>query len=122
MEKQLETNTVLYRKMMAHERWTAYFKTCSTIELLFSELSKVADFFSIISHNANAERIFPLMQPQWSKEKENFLFKCVASILTVVYNFNDVTCSQFYHMARNDSTLLTKVKGTSNYPWAKFNK
>ena len=69
MEKQLETNTVLYRKMMAHERWTAYFKTCNTIDF-FSELLEVGQFhFSIISHNANVERIFSLMQPQWSKER-----------------------------------------------------
>ena len=122
MEKQLETNTVLHRKMMAHERRTTCFKTCSTIEF-FSELLKVAQFyFSIISHNANVERIFSLMQPQWSKERENFLFESVASILSVVYNFNDVTCSQFYDIAKNDSTSLTKVKGAFKYPWAKANK
>ena len=57
-----------------------------------------------------------------SKERENFLFESVASILTVVYNFNNVTCSQFCDMAKNGSTLLTKVKGTSKYPRAKFNK
>ena len=100
MEKQLETSTLLYRKMMAHERWTTCFKTCSTIEL-FSELLKAAHvYFSMIFHNANVERIFSLMQPQWSKERENFLFESVASILSVVYNFNDVTCSQFYDMAK----------------------
>ena len=56
------------------------------------------------------------MQSQWSKERENFLFESVASILTVMYNFNDVTGSQFYDMAKNDSTLLTKVKEISKYP------
>ena len=30
MENQLETNTVMYGKMMAHERWTIYFKMSST--------------------------------------------------------------------------------------------
>ena len=120
MKKQLETNTVLYCKMMAHERWTAYFKIWSTIKF-FSKSLKVAKFyFSIIFHDTNVEQIFSLMQPQWSKERE--FLESVASILTVVYNVHDVTCSQFYDMAKNDSTLLTKVKGTSKYPWAKFNK
>ena len=64
VEKQLETNALLYRKMMAHERWTEYFKTCTTIEF-FSELLKVAQlYFSITAHNANVERIFSMMQPQ----------------------------------------------------------
>ena len=55
--------------MMAHKRWAANFNTYSTIEL-FSELLKVAQFyFSIIARSANVERIFSLMQPQWSKER-----------------------------------------------------
>ena len=56
VEKRLETNALLYRKMMAHEKWTEYFKTCTTIEF-FSELLKVAQFyFGITAHNANVER------------------------------------------------------------------
>ena len=57
-----------------------------------------------------------------SKKRENFLFESIASISKVVYNFNDVTCSQFYGMTKNDSTLLAKVKRRSKYPWAKSNK
>ena len=80
VKNQLETNSEMYLKMMAHERWTLYFKTCNTIEF-FSELLKIAQFyFSLIAHNALAERIFSLMQPQWSKERESFLFESVASI------------------------------------------
>ena len=41
IETQLGTNALPYRKMMTHERWAAYFNTCSTIEL-FSELLKIA--------------------------------------------------------------------------------
>ena len=105
--------------MMAHERWAAYFNTCSTTEL-FSELLKIAQFyFSIIAHNANVEHIFSLLQPQWSKEREQFLFDSVASILKLVYNFNDVTCNQFYDIVKADSTLLKKVQETAKYLWAK---
>jgi len=64
IEKQLGTNALAYCKMMAHERWAAYFNMCSIIEL-FSKLLKIAQFyFSIIAHNANVERIFSLMKPQ----------------------------------------------------------
>ena len=76
-------------------------------------------YFSIIAHNANVERIFFLMQPQWSKERERFLFDSVASILKLVYNFNDVAFNQFYDIVKSDSTLLKEVKETAKYSWAK---
>ena len=120
VEKQLETNALLYRKMMVHERWTEYFKTCTTIEF-FSELLKVAQFyFSITAHNANVERIFSMMQPQWSKERENFLVESVESILTLVYNFSHVKCKKFYDIVKSDPTILKKVKGIVKYSWAKL--
>ena len=60
------------------------------------------------------------MQPQWPKEREQFLFDSVASILKLVYNFNDVTSNQFYDIVKADSTLLNKVKETAKYSWAKL--
>ena len=59
------------------------------------------------------------MQLQRSKESERFLFDSLASILKLVYNFNDVTCNQFYDIVKADSTLLKKVKETAKYSWAK---
>ena len=119
IETQLGTNALPYHKMMMHERWAAYFDMCSTIEL-FSELLKIAQFyFKSIAHNANVECIFFLMQPQWSKERERFLFDSVASILKLVCNFKDVMCNQFYDIVKADSTLLKKVKEIAKYSWAK---
>ena len=66
-----------------------------------------------IAYNANVERIFSLMQLQWSK-RERFLFDSVASILKLVYNFNNVTCNQFYDTVKADSTLLKKLRKRSN--------
>ena len=74
-----------------------------------------------IAYNSNVEveRIFSLMQPQWSKQKERFLFDSVASILKLVYNFSDVACNKFNDIVKADSTLLKKVKETAKYSWAK---
>ena len=44
IETLLGTNALPYRKMMAHERWAAYFNMCSTIAL-FSELLQIAQFY-----------------------------------------------------------------------------
>ena len=62
---------------------------------------------------------FSLMQPQWSKERKQFVLDSVASILKLVYNFNDFTCNQFYDIVKADSTLLKKVEETAKYSWAK---
>ena len=59
------------------------------------------------------------MQPQRSKERERFLFDSVASILKLVYNFNDVTSNQFYDIVKADFTLVKKVEETSKHSWAK---
>ena len=48
VEKQLQSNSVSFCKLMAHERWTEYFKSCSTSDFN-SELIKIAQYyFSIL--------------------------------------------------------------------------
>ena len=49
------------------------------------------------------------------KKRESFLFELVASILTLAYNFNEVACSQFYDIAKVNSSILRKAKGTAKY-------
>jgi len=57
-QKEHQPNAV-YCKMMEHERWAKYFATCNTIEC-FSELIQMAQFhFSVMTHYANMERLFP---------------------------------------------------------------
>jgi hypothetical protein len=104
-----------WNKLLAHERWTKYFESCKTLEY-FTELLKIAQFyFSIMSHNANVERIFSLMQSQWSKDRDNLLVNSVNAILTVQYNYNHLSCREFYDMIKNDATCLKKVKSSAKY-------
>jgi len=122
VQRRHETDATAFSKMVAHEKWTEYFQHCRTEEM-FSELLKIAQFyFSIMAHNANVERIFSLMQPQWCKERDSLLVGSVSSILTVVYNFNDISCKQFHDLVKNDHSLLAKVKGTAKYSWAESEK
>ena len=53
------------------------------------------------------------------KRKRVIFFYSVASIFKLVYNFNDVTCNQFYDIVKADSTLLKKVKDAAIYSCAK---
>lgn len=55
--------------LQLHQRWTKYFEKGKSIAC-YSELLKIAKFvFALPSHNAKVERIFSLMQRQWTKER-----------------------------------------------------
>ena len=113
----LETDEVVFFEMKAHEKWTEDFKHCRTIEF-YSEVLKIAQFFCIIAHNANVERMFSMIQTQWCKVRDSLLAESICNILKVMYNSNHISCKQFYDDVKVDSSLLKKVKGTAKYSWA----
>ena len=73
----------------------------------------------MMAHDANVERIFSLMQLQWSKERGNLLASLVEKILIVLYNFADLSCRQVYDIVKDDTQLVKKVKSTEKYEWTK---
>ena len=78
--------------MLAHEKWVSYFESrpCGGV---YSELLKISQFFfCIMGHNANLERIFSLMDVQWTSERENLSVESVKSMLQVLYNFESMSC------------------------------
>lgn len=111
----LESQDENFDLLLCHEKWTLFFKTC-LYEDMYSELLTIAQFyFCIIAHNANLERIFSLMQPQWSKDRDNLLVSSIEKILIVQYNFIDMPCKDFYDIAKADTALLRKIKNTEKY-------
>ncbi|KAK9704277.1 hypothetical protein QE152_g28395 [Popillia japonica] len=49
--------------------WLRYFKQCFSEEQ-YAKLQKMAEYvFSILGHNANVERVFSIINSQWSKER-----------------------------------------------------
>ncbi len=55
--------------LQVHQKWTKYFEKAKSIAC-YSELLKISQFvFALSSHNANVERVFSLMQIQWTKER-----------------------------------------------------
>ena len=67
-----------------------------------------------MAHNANVERIFSMMLPQWCMETDSLLVESVSNILMVVHNSNHISCKQFYDHVKADPSLLKKVKGAAN--------
>ena len=122
VQRRLETDEVAFSEMKAHEKWAEYFKHCRTVEF-YSELLKIAQFFfCFMAHNANVERIFSMMQPQWCKERDSLLVESIFNILTVVYNSNHISCKQLNDHVKADPSLLKKVKGGAKYSCAESDK
>ena len=101
VQRLLETDEVVFSKIKAHKKWAEYFKHCRAGEF-YSELLKIAQFFFVIAHNANVERIFSMMQPQWCKERDSLLVESISNIFMVVYNSNHISCKQFYDHIKAD--------------------
>ena len=105
--------------MLAHEKWVSYFESrpCGDV---YSELLKISQFFfCIMGHNANLERIFSLMDVQWTNERDNLSVESVKSMLQVLYNFESMSCRQFYDFIKSNKKLLKKVSSSDKYPWLK---
>jgi hypothetical protein len=101
--------------MKLHEQWTIYFKSVKNIEC-FSELLKICEFyFSISAHNANVERVFSLVNAQWSKERNRLSVQSVKSLILTQYNFKNMTCEDFYNYVFKKQELLCKMGGTAKY-------
>ena len=93
--KFVETQDEQFDELLYHEKWTLFFKRCKNKDFC-TELLIIAHFyFCMMAHNTNVERMFSLMQPQWSKERDNLLVLSVEKILIVQYNFADLSCRQF---------------------------
>lgn len=85
----------------------------------YSELLKIAEFvFALPSHNANVERVFSLMQSQWTKERNQLSVESLKGILFVQYNFKDTSCKDFHAYLLSNKKLLGKISFTAKYRWA----
>ena len=85
----------------------------------FSELLIIAEFFfAILSHNANTERVFSLMQSQWTKERNKLHIESMKGILFVQYNFKHLSCRDFYACLCSQPKLLKEIRSSDKYTWS----
>ena len=103
---------------LAHEKWVKYFNSCKSEEC-FSELLIIAEFsFAIPSHNANTERVFCLMQSQWTKKRNKLLVESVTGILFVQHNLKHMSCKEFHTYLSSQPNLLKAISSSEKYAWA----
>lgn len=84
------------KKLNTNELFIKYFRECSSKEL-YAQLQIIAQFFFCIpGHNANVERVFSLVNSQWTKERNKLSPNTVSAIILTKYNFHNYNCSSFY--------------------------
>lgn len=81
-----------------------------------TELVKICQFvFSILAHNANVERMFSLVNAQWSKERNRLTIESVKAILITQENYKTVSCEDFYVYVLEKKELLKKIMSSDKY-------
>lgn len=104
-----------FKKLLAHKKWVAYFKSLSN-EDSFSELLTICQYyFAIQGHNSNVERVFSLVGQQWSKERNRLHVDTIAKMLVVEFNLKHLTCKDFYNHILKEPELLKQVSTNQKY-------
>lgn len=91
---------------LAEKQWVIFFNTCNDTTR-FTELLKICQyFFCIMPHNANIERIFSMMNSQWTKERNRLTVESIRAILLTHYNMKHLTCAEFHSEISSNANFL----------------
>lgn len=71
-------------------------------------------YFAIPGHNANVERVFSLINAQWTKERSRLQTDTIAKMMFLLCNLN-LTCKEFYDMISEENDILDKVGASAKY-------
>lgn len=99
----------------SQKKWCKYVESCNSEEQ-FSELIKIAQFFfALPAHNACVERLFSLIQAQWTKERNRLTIESIKGIAMVKFNFRHFMCKNFFKYLCEQKELLKKIQGNEKY-------
>jgi hypothetical protein len=93
------------------KQWAKFLKKCPNPELTLELLLICHFYFAIPSHNANVERVFSLINSQWTKERNRRRLESVKRLIFVKFNSRHLSCGDFHKYIVSDkgSSLLKKL-------------
>jgi len=113
IEKNVHSND--FEKISPNLKWITYFKQSNNLEF-YSEILKICQYyFSIPGHNGNVERLFSMIGAQWTKERNCLNIESIKSIMSVTYNYRNITCKEFYNEIKSNNKLLSEVRSSKKY-------
>ena len=115
MKNFLNTKQSDFYGELAEKQWVIFFNTCNDTTR-FTELLKICQyFFCIMPHNANIERIFSMMNSQWTKERNRLTVESIRAILITQYNMKHLTCAEFHSEISSNANFLKAVASGQKY-------
>lgn len=112
LEKKLLNNE--FRAKLCCHKWTEIFSEYEFREQ-YVEMLKLSEYvFSLPPNNATVERIFSLMNIQWTEERNQLSIKTLENILFCIQNFA-MSCSEFSEHIKDKDTLLKRVSKNEKY-------
>lgn len=109
-------NSEDWKSKCPSEKWVVVFsKMEKEYPEQYSDVLKICEYiFAIPDHNANVERIFSLMEIQWTDERNRLLPETVEAILQCLVNY-DMTCDEMYDYLIKTPQLLKAAKSNEKY-------
>lgn len=117
LKKFLGTKDPPFFELECNEKMCCFFNSNTTLAG-YSEILKMAQYiFAIPSSNANCERIFSLINAQWSKERNRLAVDTVKHLTIVKFNLKQFTCVEFskYLLMPENSRLLEQIGSAEKY-------
>ena len=103
-----------WSRKLCHERWCSVLNH-NKFKEQFSELLTLCQYlFSIPGHNGNVERVFSLMNAQWSNERNKLDVSTIEALLQCKFNF-DGSCKEFHSYILKDKILLKEASSSAKY-------
>lgn len=101
-------------KMSSNSKICSFLSSNPSIDTM-SEIVLISQFFfAIPPQNSNCERIFSLINTQWSDERNRLCVKTVRDIILVQFNFKHFNCTEFKnYLQRSENVSLLKKIGRS---------
>ncbi len=99
------------------EQWSFYFNCCINVDAQCSELLTIAEFyFAIPAHNAILERIFSLIEAQWTDERNRLSVTVIEAMISLLFNCK-MSCTEFYDyvLQTDNATILQKISSQEKY-------
>ncbi|KAK4886708.1 hypothetical protein RN001_002979 [Aquatica leii] len=113
--KKLEEEGALLRKYVTEGKIQAWNEASTPEHVSCDNLLKIVEFsLCLPGTNAPVERVFSLMNKVWTSEKTQLSVTTLKSILVTKYNFNE-SCSEFYHLIKENEAILSAVHSSSQY-------
>lgn len=103
-----------WKRKPCHKKWLAVLNS-GKYEEQTCQLLKICEYiFCIPGHNANVERVFSLMNIQWSDERNRMQMDTVESILQCLVNY-EMTCDEFHTYISGKKKLLHMARSSVKY-------